>query len=609
MSDERCADGMIARLLRALVLLCVSLWFLCGVFAVTGDPFWTAGIGDWMDPYFINYLLEHWHHSVRTLSDPASPPMYFPAARTLGYSHGLVLFAPFYLLVRPFLHPFQAYSATLLLVAETGVVCLYLFLRRSFALSFVEALLLTLFFLTSLNVTNGFVGVWSQRASVFLIPPILLLLVTAKRRPTGRLRAAGLFLAGLLSLLMFTQDFYTALLGLYFVLAAFPALAISTPRCADGLRGLWARLPRTARAALVIAVPLFSWALLVAHSGGFTSRIFGVRIASHDWTRPAAVATVLLGCGIWSARKSGWTLPQPRSNSWTLPFGAGAVAGLGVFLWIYAAAYREHPSFPAENLTNSLVAVNGSLSTMARAILETHGGYETLRTFKFVALIALLVWVPVFKADRRTRLLCLYALLLTIVVLLIPLTFNGFSIWRAFFAPLPGFSVIRDPKRIAYLFELAAVVAAGAMMSSLPARSSLRVTIALVLLALLMTERNRTVFDYLRPNATFERWVSAPLSIDPSCRSFYVAPADSAYTQRSNDRWTLYSIDAMFIALNTPVPTLNGYSAWFPPGWNFQDPEDPGYRDAVRRWATMNQLTGVCELDLTKRVMVPAFRN
>ena len=192
--------------------------------------------------------------------------MYFPAVRTLGYSHGPVLFAPFYLLVRPFLHPFQAYSAALFLVAETGVVCLYLFLRRSFALSFVESLLLTLFFLTSLNVTNGFIGIWSQRASVFLIPPILLLLVISKRRPPGRLRTAGLFVAGLLSLLMFTQDFYSAFFGSCFVLAAFMALVVTTRGKADALRALWARSLRTGRAALVIAASLLSWALFVALS-------------------------------------------------------------------------------------------------------------------------------------------------------------------------------------------------------------------------------------------------------------------------------------------------------------------------------------------------------
>src|SRR4051812_9407427 len=41
-------------------------------------------------------------------------------------------------------------------------------------LSFLESLLLTVYFFTSRNVINLTIGVWSQRASVFLMPAILL---------------------------------------------------------------------------------------------------------------------------------------------------------------------------------------------------------------------------------------------------------------------------------------------------------------------------------------------------------------------------------------------------------------------------------------------------
>ena len=95
-------------------------------------------------------------------------------AHTLGYSHALILYVPFYVAMRLFVHPFPAYSLALAAVMETGIVCLYLLLRRRFHLPFLESLLLTVFFFTSPNVVNGGVSVWSQRASVFLIPPILL---------------------------------------------------------------------------------------------------------------------------------------------------------------------------------------------------------------------------------------------------------------------------------------------------------------------------------------------------------------------------------------------------------------------------------------------------
>jgi hypothetical protein len=127
-----------------------------------------------------------------TLADPSSPPMFFPATRTLGYSHGLVLYAPFYIIARPFLDPLQAYTVALFLVYLSGSFCLFLLFDRAARLDYPESLLLTAFFVTSENVINGGAGVWSQWASVFLIPPILLLGIAAWKaadRPIGILLA------------------------------------------------------------------------------------------------------------------------------------------------------------------------------------------------------------------------------------------------------------------------------------------------------------------------------------------------------------------------------------------------------------------------------------
>ncbi|MDP9224022.1 MAG: hypothetical protein M3P18_09220 [Actinomycetota bacterium] len=68
----------LVKLLHAAILLAVSLSYLSYVFHHT---FWRSGLGDWIDPYFINYLLEHWYHSVSTLSDPSSPPCIFRCRR------------------------------------------------------------------------------------------------------------------------------------------------------------------------------------------------------------------------------------------------------------------------------------------------------------------------------------------------------------------------------------------------------------------------------------------------------------------------------------------------------------------------------------------------
>ena len=72
---------------------------------------------------------------------------------------------------------------------------------------------------------------------------------------------------------------------------------------------------------------------------------------------------------------------------------------------------------------------------------------------------------------------------------------------------------------------------------------------------------------------------------------------------RSPNTWALYSIDAMFVSLNDRLPTLNGYSAWGPEGWNLLHPEEANYINEVRRWIGRFDLKGVCELDIDGRTM------
>src|SRR5262249_32180707 len=128
------------KVVRASIVLAASLAYLFFVFRLFDARSWSSGLGDWMDPYFIYSLLEHWYRSRTPLSDPSSPAWYFPIRKPLGYSHGLVLSAPFSLPLRLFLHPFLAHTFTVFTVIETGILCLYLLLRR-LGLSFLESLL------------------------------------------------------------------------------------------------------------------------------------------------------------------------------------------------------------------------------------------------------------------------------------------------------------------------------------------------------------------------------------------------------------------------------------------------------------------------------------
>jgi hypothetical protein len=607
----------VARIGHASIVLVVSLSYLSYVFDIFHDTFWKAGLGDWIDPYFINYLLEHWYHSVTSFNDPSSPPMFFPARGTLGYSHGLVLYAPFYVTVRLFFHAFQAYSLCLFVVIETGILCLYLIFRRFFDLSFVESLLLTVFFFTSQNVINGTVGVWSQRASVFLIPPILLLLLVSLREPPGRRRVVLAGMSGCLATLLFPHDFYTAQFAFFFAAWFLAAAAFIEWHAARALSRLtWWRNSRAAeRIALVATAITGLWTAYLWTSGGVRTQLLGVKIASQDWRRPAllmlacvAAFAVLRGVQrIKTDFRDAFEIDFKPAAPWLWAFLSGAALGVAVFLWIYLPAYLEHPQFPQQDLLNQIRVRVSSRWTSPITALRDLGVYDTFRSFKLVFIVGILAWMPWFKVDRKTRWYALWAMMVTGLVFIIPLRIDSFSIWLTFIRRVPGFSVIRDPTRIIFLYELAFILAAGLCLTRFRDRFAYRVGICLLFLFFLITDHRADVLGYERPLNVYHRWVESSIDIDPACRSFFIEKPSAEYLLRSDNTWALTNIDATFISLNIGLPTLNGYSAWAPEGWNLMNPPEPEYWQRARAWSKDHHLEGVCALDIDARTMRIGF--
>jgi len=597
------------------VLLAVSVAYLSYVFDVFHTRFWNAGLGDWIDPYFINSLLEHWYHAVTTFSDPSSPPMFFPAQRTLGYSHGLILYAPFYIAVRFFLHPFQAYSVSLFIIVETGIVCLYVIFRRFVGLSFIESLLLTMFFFTSPNVINGSIGVWSQRASVFLVPPILLLGLISYHHPPGRRQLVLAGLAGFLAVLLFPQDFYSGHFTFFFAGLFLVAWAFVEGHISATLSMIqWRSQPVGERVALGATLIGAAWTAYLWMFGGVRMRFLGVRIASQDWRRPALVT---LSCAVVLAWLRGaehiradfrglLSKARAMAGPWFEALLIGGVIGAAVFLWIYLPAYREHPRFPEQDLLSQIRA-----RTWHRwsSPLQDLNAYDTSRSFALVAIGALFACLPWLKLDRKARWYVWWAFVISAFVFVMPLRIGGRAIWLSFFRYVPGFSVIRDPTRVIFQYELAFIVAAGLLMARLRPQPAYRLGVCLALLFFMVTDHRTDVLAYDRPVSVFHRWVESPIDIDPACHSFFIKPASREYMKRSVNVWALYGGDALFIALKQGVPTLNGYSAWGPEGWDLMNPPESDYRDKVRGWIALNGLTGVCELDVDARTMRPGTLN
>ena len=500
--------------------------------------------------------------------------MFFPIHKTLGYSHGLILFAPFYEIGRLFFHPFVAHNLTALLVMECGIVCLYLLLRNFAALSFVEAFAVCAFFLTSQNVMNVGTSIWLQRASVFLIPPIVLLI--AKTR--GVVPA---FFGGLLAALMLTQDFVTALLALLLIaIAAIPFLNLKE------------RLTRNStalsKAILIVASLATIWAICTIVFGGIDVHLFRLHIASDRWQRPIAIALALV---FLVFIRGGFQISDRR---FALAIAGGAIVGVLIFLWIYLPAYREHPVFPQKDLIDQLHQVTSATDLRA---------YDTLRPFVLALFVIALAWIPAFNVDRKARWIALWLALVSLFVFIAPFRFGTFSPWISLFERTPGFGAIRDPKRIIYLYELLIVFAVSWMMRR--GRPAFGIAITIAACIVIVTRWNPETFEYHRRTEVFNEWVDAPIAIDSSCRSFFIRGASDVYMTRSSHLYALYGVDATFIALKTGVPSLNGYSAWVPNGWKIAHPQDPRYPGNVDEWIRRNRLTNVCALDIDQRTMQP----
>ena len=576
------------KLTRALGVVTLTTLYLSSIFRLFEDTFWTTGLGDWWDPYFINFLLEHWYQSGLHLTDPTTPPMFFPVEGTLGHSHGLILYVPFYAIARLSLHPFQAYNAALFAVMASGVFCLYALLRRFLQLTFAESLLVSLFFLTSANVMGPWIGIWSQRASVFLVPAILLATLASYAAAPGPRRQIATLGAGLLSTLLYTQDFYTGHFVFFFAaLAGIVWLVLARPVLAGAAKRFWHLAGSTpVSAALAIAVLAGAWTLFVAASGGGGIHFLGLTLSSRDWRRPAII--VIAAFTFLMSRRA-------FRESWLLPFLTGAFLGGCLFLWIYLDSYRTHREFPAGVVTSNLRSFSG----------DFRGGYESLRSFVLLGLFAVVAWIPRADVNRTLRGAAFAALFVSLAVLAVPFRFGQFSIWLVMRDLLPGFSAISDPTRIIYVYELAATLWAGWFISRLRPGSPLRVSAALLILLLLVVHPNFLAFDFLRPRETYARWVEAPIAKDPSCQSFVIKAASAAYGERPNNAWTTYPMDAMWVALQHSIPTLNGYSAWSPPGYSIGNPHDAGYKAAVDRWIADHSLRGVCVFDIESRTMTP----
>lgn len=165
--------------------------------------------------------------------------------------------------------------------------------------------------------------------------------------------------------------------------------------------------------------------------------------------------------------------------------------------------------------------------------------------------------------------------------------------WRLVFHLVPGAKAIRAVPRVALVLLIPAAIGLAAVADDFVRR---RRGLLLCLLLLVPLEQGQTLasFDYRPVRARVD---ALARSIPADCRAFFYVAGKDAPQFFENQ------IDAMWAGSLVGIPTLNGYSSNFPPGWPpllenaVRDPADvPRLQSAVDSWTRERHLdpAGVC---------------
>lgn len=529
--------------------------------------------GDNGDTRLIIYLHEHWLQVLRGLSSWRDPSFFFPTSDTLGYSDTFILNELFYAPLRlAGLDIYLAYQGTLILLSLVGFLGSYFLLRRVLPQRQLCAVLaLTFAFSNMLYVQAGH----TQLYSVYWLPTVVLLVLRARTERRKDLLPA--FLAGLLLGLLFLSTFYVSW---FFVLSAL----------------LWR---------------ILRWAL----APGRTAWRTGIRLFLADHRRRVAVFT--LGAAIGGIPFLIVYLPNLGAGGRSLAVALG-----------YASEPRDIVNTGARNyfwgpLTRSVFGsspriTNGELGfglTPVLLVALIAATAYLLQRSHFLRRSNRSVDDPAGAAPMATAITCW-------VMILLPMKFFGASLWAVVWLVVPGARAIRAIDRIGVIAGLLAPLVVAFVIADVLRRADQRrgdirqratgrpgvrrglvVGSAAIVLLVALEQFNIGKNAGIDRSAELGAVAAVPLP-SPACRAFYLTIAEDhpplAFVS---------SIDAMLISQaitsrgGRAVPTINGFSGQFPPGYgSVADPGSSTYDADVRAWIASHGLSaGMCSYDPVAR--------
>jgi len=507
-----------------------------------------GAFGDEEDGYLGLALIEHWRHVFSGEAHWADPFFFFPQRGVLGYTDAFFLFGVAHAPLR--FAGADAFTAYMLVIAGMAFVGFFGFRRlavRHFAIPPAYAAIGA--FLFAFGNLDAVKLIHVQAYSAMLLPVLSDLLLSGWKSERHGVAYGGA--AGLLFAALFLTGFQTA-----WFFGCFILLLILLYPIVFGLK---------ASRSLALEMMTSRWSAVVAAASTF---LIGI------------VPFLLLYVPVFMAGHSRdfaevvSNMPEWRDLANITP--ENAVWG-DIFRWLGIVGRPDRPAWEVElAFTPMVLAVFTSGVVILAVRMHRHRN----------------------RADRGL------VILGTAVVIfwLLQMEYFGVRPWRAVWEAVPGAKAIRYTFRsqlVANLFV--ALITARILAAIAHARF-----LTLFLCTFLVVEQFNLAWPAVMSRRATLAWIDAVPPPPHGCSVFYVIP-HAGPPERNGPQ---HQDDAVLFAEIRGIPTINGYSSWFPDGWALEDPASFTYAAAVRTWAGRNGIAPkLCGLEPRAGRWTPGLPN
>jgi hypothetical protein len=237
----------------------------------------------------------------------------------------------------------------------------------------------------------------------------------------------------------------------------------------------------------------------------------------------------------------------------------------------------------------------GGFYTKLLSFIPINNEYELMVGFSYLSLILVIAAIISNIKNRRNIVLSMAF----IVAIFLMFRIGTFPLWKIVYWTIPGAKGMRVVSRFAIFLNFPMVLLLLDFFSRMGSRNRAAKALSVFLIVLTLVSNVNSVYAGVNRQDKINLYKSFP-PIPSDCKVFFVLPKHLHYT-KDTVLLNLYdhNVDAMFLAEKYGVRTVNGYSTFNPPTWDFSAYPFDTYKQRVYQYLMLNKMNaGICSLDL-----------